>query len=101
MRSAAALSVADPARRGPAAGTLRLINGVGGASMNLEAPPGNLVRLMMQRTPWTHPFASFAASSQSGDIEAVRVHHLVPGLDEIGHELLLGVGLRVNLCDGA
>src|SRR6185312_6121552 len=34
---------------------------------------------------------------RSGEVEAIEVHHLVPGRDEIVDELLLGVGTSVDL----
>ena len=33
---------------------------------------------------------------RSGQVEAIRVHHLVPGRHEIIHELLLRIVLRVD-----
>jgi hypothetical protein len=43
------------------------------------------------------PTDSPARRQRSGDVEAVEVHHLVPGGDEVAHELRLGVRARVHL----
>ena len=42
-----------------------------------------------------------AARLLPGDVEAVEVGHLGPGLDEVAHEPLLAVGLGVDLGRGA
>ena len=36
----------------------------------------------------------------SADVEAIEIHHLVPRRDEVGHELLAGIGRPVDLRDG-
>ena len=38
---------------------------------------------------------------RSGEIEAVKVHDLVPGRHEVGHELPLGIRTCVDFSQGA
>ena len=38
---------------------------------------------------------------RSGEVEAIKVHHLVPGCDEVVDELLLPVGTSVDFSQGA
>src|SRR5262249_45085571 len=52
------------------------------------------------RSPGRDPSAA-PGFSHSGDVEAVGVHHLVPGGDEVVDELLMRIGLAVDLGDGA
>jgi hypothetical protein len=38
---------------------------------------------------------------RSGEVEAIKVHHLVPGGDEVAHELLPRVGTAVDFSQGS
>ena len=38
---------------------------------------------------------------RSDEVEAVQVHDLVPGRDEVAHELFLRIVLRIDLGQGA
>ena len=38
---------------------------------------------------------------RSGEVEAIKVHHLVPGRDEVLDELLLRIRTSIDLSQGA
>jgi len=38
-------------------------------------------------------------TARSGKVEAIKIHHLVPGSHEVTHELLLRVVSSVDLCE--
>src|SRR5271157_1843666 len=40
-------------------------------------------------------------SSSSREVEAIQIHHLVPGRYKVAHELLLSVAARIDFREGA
>ncbi len=58
-------------------------------------------RLLADRfsPPYQRPSKTFML--RSGEVEAIKVHHLVPGRDEVVDELLLRVGTSVDFSQGA
>lgn len=45
--------------------------------------------------------SDFTSVSGSGEIEAIRVHHLIPCRNEVTGKLLVRIGLGVHLRNGA
>ena len=52
------------------------------------------------RCPTTFQYSA-TTLSRSRQVEAVKVHHLVPSRHEVVHELLFRIRTRVNLSQGA
>src|SRR5690606_13446352 len=81
VRAGATGPVASPVRIG--AGTAKL------SPAGVKKPPGRKAARALG-----------ANCSRSGEVEAIQVHHLVPGGHEVLDELLAVVVLRVHLRDG-